>query len=77
MVASAEQTVGATVADVETAAALAVPAGTALLRLVRIVRDERGRLVEWLEALYRPDRYTYRMELKRSDQNGIPQWTPI
>jgi GntR family transcriptional regulator len=75
-VTSAEQTVAAAAADTAVADALGVPPGTALLKIVRLVRDERERLVECLEALYRPDRYTYRMELQRSDENGILQWTP-
>ncbi len=75
-VASAEQTISAVAADTAVAAALQVAPGTALIKILRLVRDENDRLVEWLEALYRPDRYSYRMNLQRSDHNGIPQWTP-
>ena len=75
-VSAADQTVAAVGADTAVAAALGVAPSTALLKIVRIVRDCDNRLVEWLEALYRPDLYTYRMELRRSDENGVAHWTP-
>lgn len=49
----------AVVADSETARALDVEIGTALIAMTRVVRDDTGRAVEWLRALYRPDRYEY------------------
>ncbi|MCS6948020.1 MAG: GntR family transcriptional regulator [Steroidobacteraceae bacterium] len=62
-VAEAEQWIGATLADVEAAAALRVDVGAPLLRLTRIVRDAAGRPVERVIALYRADAYQYRMRL--------------
>ena len=49
----------AIVADSEIARALDVEIGTALIAMTRVVRDDAGRAVEWLRALYRPDRYEY------------------
>lgn len=62
-VAGADQWIGATLAGVEAARALGVDVGAPLLRLSRIVRDERGRAVERVLALYRADAYQYRMQL--------------
>lgn len=63
-VASAEQYLGATLAGVEAAAALAVEVGAPLLRLVRVVLDGTGRPVERVVALYRADRYQYHLHLE-------------
>ncbi|OZI77764.1 GntR family transcriptional regulator [Bordetella genomosp. 12] len=74
--ARAEQTLSAVLADPEAAAALDVPVGSALLSLQRLVRDASGRPVEWLHALYRPDRYEYRMDMQAHDMPGQPTWLP-
>lgn len=63
-VAGADQYLGATLAGVEAAQALGVAVGAPLLRLVRVVRDERGRAVERVVALYRADAYQYHMRLE-------------
>ena len=39
--------------------------GTALLAVRRLVYDAQDRPVQWLEGLYRPDRYEYQMEVSR------------
>lgn len=65
-VASAEQHIGATLANLEVAQALDVPAGAPLLRITRVVYDSAGRAVERVIALYRADAYHYRMRLARS-----------
>jgi GntR family transcriptional regulator len=76
-VASADQTIGATLADAQAAMRLGVDVGSALLTLTRAVRDEAGQVVEYLQALYRPDRYLYRMSLARVDAaEGGRVWTP-
>lgn len=64
-VSSATQTITATLADASAATHLGVDIGTALLMVSRIVRDQAGRPVEFITALYRPDRYQYRMVLSR------------
>lgn len=76
-VASADQTIGATLADAQTAMRLGVDVGSALLTLTRTVRDDAGQVVEYLQALYRPDRYQYQMSLARVDAaEGGRVWTP-
>jgi GntR family transcriptional regulator len=64
-VASAEQSITATLADSITASRLAVRVGSALLLVKRLVVDGRGRPVQYIEILYRPDRFEYRMALTR------------
>ncbi|NBU24464.1 MAG: GntR family transcriptional regulator [Gammaproteobacteria bacterium] len=76
-VAGADQYLGATLAGVEAAQALGVAVGAPLLRLVRVVRDERGRAVERVVALYRADAYQYHMRLEaRSGRRAGPQAGP-
>jgi len=64
-VSSATQTITATLADASAATHLEVDIGAALLMVSRIVRDQSGRPIEFITALYRPDRYQYRMILSR------------
>ena len=73
----ASQTIGATLAGPETAQALQVDVGSALLSLTRTVFDEDGRGVEHLQALYRPDRYAFQMELMRIGRDGARRWSPV
>jgi GntR family transcriptional regulator len=41
------------------------------------VYDEKGRGVELLEALYRPDRYRIQVDLARDSGRGDHFWKPI
>ncbi len=61
----ARQTVSARQADAAVATQLAVPVGTALLAVRRLVFDVNDRPVQWLHGLYRPDRYQYQMEVSK------------
>lgn len=61
----AQQTISARPADAQVAAELGVAIGTALLAVRRLVYDVQDRPVQWLEGLYRPDRYEYQMEVSR------------
>jgi GntR family transcriptional regulator len=61
----ASQAVSARLADAEVARHLDVAVGSALLSVQRTVFDRRGRPVQWLLGLYRPDRYELRMDLAR------------
>lgn len=61
----AVQTLSARQADTQAAAELQVAVGTALLSVRRMVYDTRGRPVQLLHGLYRPDRYEYQMELSQ------------
>lgn len=62
----ASQTLSATLAGPETANALQLEIGTPLLSLTRVVHDAAGAGVEHLHALYRPDRFAFRLDLTRS-----------
>ena len=75
-VAHAEQAISAALAEPQEAALLEVPVGSALLSLRRLVRDASGRPVELLHALYRPDRYEYRMDMRAHETPGEPNWLP-
>lgn len=56
---SANQRVTASAADPRIAELLDISVGAPLLNIVRIVRDQAGRPVEHIKALYRPDRYEF------------------
>lgn len=70
----AEQTITATLAAPEAAAALKVEIGAPLMSLVRTVYDPAGRGIEYLSALYRPDRYSFQMELTRAGEAPDRYW---
>jgi GntR family transcriptional regulator len=61
----ATQAVSARLADAEVAAHLGIAVGSALLAVSRLVFDVRQRPVQWLQGLYRPDRYQLDMQLSR------------
>lgn len=62
---SAQQTISATSAGAETAAALDLSPAAPVLRIHRIMRDAVGRPVQDIVATYRPDRFHYQMTLTR------------
>ncbi len=72
----AAQTITATLADTVVAPALEVKVGSPLLGLTRVVRDQNDRPVEHINALYRPDRYQYRMRLSRVQGEEHNRWSP-
>lgn len=72
---SAEQTISATLADAVIAQHLQVDVGSALMKITRVVRDQTGAPVEFITALYRPDRYQYRMALHRVRGESQNRWT--
>lgn len=72
---AAEQRLSATAANVEVARLLKVEVGAPLISMTRIVNNEAGRPVEVLQALYRPDRYEYRVNLSRDADSRAPRWT--
>lgn len=76
-VSRASQRIGAGLAVPEVAAALQVNVGSPLLELVRVVYDGKGRAVEHLHALYRPDRYSVAIELARSGSTNRKIWAPV
>ncbi len=74
-VASAWQSISATLAEPEVASALAVPAGSPLIDLHRVVRDAEARPVEFIQALYRPDRYRFEMTMRRVEGEDGKTWS--
>lgn len=75
-VASASQTITATLADHNVAGLLDLDVGSALLKVSRTVVDSIGRPVEFITALYRPDSYCYQMSLSRVSAAGANSWSP-
>lgn len=70
--ARAEQVISAKLADAHVAPLLGVEQGSALLWVRRQVRDSAGRVIEAIEALYRPELYEYTLDMVRAD--GL--WSP-
>ena len=64
--ARAEQVISAKLADDQVAGLLAVAPGSALLWTRRRVWDPGGRLIEAIDALYRPDLYDYHVRMVRN-----------
>jgi GntR family transcriptional regulator len=73
----ATQTISAELAPPAVAEALELPHGSPLISVTRVVFDEKGRGVELLEALYRPDRYRIQVDLERDRGRDDQFWKPI
>jgi GntR family transcriptional regulator len=73
----ASQSIGATLAGPDVAEALELEIGSPLLSLTRVVWDPSGQGVEHLHALYRPDRYSFHMDLVRTGAAGARRWNPV
>ncbi|HEY2255943.1 MAG TPA: GntR family transcriptional regulator [Variovorax sp.] len=70
----AHQTISARLADNVLAEQLEVSVGSALLAVRRLIYDEAERPVQWLHGFYRPDRYTYEMQLSRVGSIDAKVW---
>ena len=70
----AVQNISAKLADAAVARALDVDVGSALLAVQRLVYDTQERPVQWLQGLYRPDRYQYEMQLSRVGNIDAKLW---
>jgi GntR family transcriptional regulator len=73
----ANQSIGATLAGPDVAEALGLEIGSPLLALTRVVWDPTGQGVEHLHALYRPDRYSFQMDLVRAGAADARRWNPV
>ena len=51
--------------------------GSPLIELTRVVYDGKGRAVEHLHALYRPDRYSLTIEPRTVRQAKKKTWAPV
>lgn len=70
----ARQSISARLADATVARLLDVDVGSALLAVQRLVFDVNERPVQWLQGLYRPDRYQYEMQLSRVGAIDAKVW---
>lgn len=75
-ISSAEQTITATLADNRVTESLQVAMGSPLLRISRVVFDQNKKPVEFIQAIYRPDLYEYRMRLDRVQRKKTRLWSP-
>jgi len=73
-IASADQSIGSTLANVSLSALLNISVGAPLVCINRVVYDQNGRAVERVVAHYRGDRYTYRLQLTRAPGGKNAQW---
>ncbi len=76
-VASARQTISASIADADVAGALSIHAGAPLIEVRRVVADGNERPVEYIRVLYRPDLYRFEMSMRRVQEQGGPRWTTL
>lgn len=74
-VASARQTVSATLAAPDTAQALEIHAGAPLLEVRRIARSADERVVQYIRALYRPELYHIEMSMTHKAGPDGPLWS--
>ena len=68
------QRILACAAGPEIAAALDIPIGSPLIQLDRQVADRAGKVVEFSRSLYRPDRYSYAVDLADGALSQAPHW---
>ena len=73
----ATQSISATLANKDVADSLHVAVGSPLISLTRVVYDKDGKGVEYLHALYRPDRYRIEIDLCRADGEDGRYWQPL
>lgn len=76
VVGAAEQSISATLADSLVASRLKVSVGAPLLLMKRCVKDTSGKPAQYIEILYRPDRFEYRMSLTREQAAGHGRFPP-
>jgi len=67
---TATQSIRAQLADAEVCARINVGLGSAVLYVERLVSDENGRAVEFVQSWYRGDRYEYTVNLDLDDSTG-------
>jgi len=70
----AVQTIEAAIADAEEAALLSVRFGDPLLRVQRTVFDNKKKPIEYVSVLYRADKYSFTVRLKRRRLKNSAHW---
>jgi GntR family transcriptional regulator len=73
----AEQSVEATIADATDASLLDIRVGDPLLKAERTVYDVKGNPVEYVSVVYRADKYTFTMKLKRKRTDKSAGWGAV
>jgi GntR family transcriptional regulator len=68
------QTLEATVADAEVAVLLEIRIGDPLLKAERTVFDNKKKPIEYVSVLYRADKYSYTVNLKRKRDRDSGAW---
>ena len=76
VLAGARQTIGVSIAGPDVARALELEIGAPLLSLTRVVYGRDGRGIEHLHGLYRPDRFTFKIDLLRTGAPDARRWKP-
>lgn len=76
-VGTSSQTLSARLADSAVAGALEIPVGAPLVAVARMLYSQTGKPVCLLRALYRPDRYEYRMEMAQFDHARGRVWQTV
>jgi len=71
------QTLSARLADSHVANALEVPVGAPLVAVAKMLFSQTGKPVCLVRALYRPDRYEYRMEMAHFDHARGRVWQAV
>lgn len=74
-IASAQQTISAALASGQLATALEVPEGNPLIEVHRVIKDKEGKLIEFIRAYYRPDRYRIEMDITRVEEEKGNRWS--
>jgi GntR family transcriptional regulator len=77
VMAGARQLILGVAADAAVAAALQIPAGSALTRLDRVAHDARKQAIEFSRWLYRPDRFAYAVTLGPDAADFPPRWVSV
>ncbi len=74
-IATAWQSLTATLADPQVAALLAIPVGSPLIEVERVVRDGSGHPVQFIRVLYRPDLYRFEISMDHSEgtETAVPK----
>lgn len=71
-IAAARQTLTATLADPPVAGVLAIPVGSPLIEVERVVRDDKARPVQFIRVLYRPDLYRFEVSMEHDPGEATP-----
>lgn len=76
-VGTSSQTLSARLADSAVAGALEIPVGAPLVAMARMLFSQTGKPVCLTRALYRPDRYEYRMDMAHFDHAKGRVWQTV